>query len=183
MAFGKSFEELVRESRQKVYNFALRLCGNQADAADLMQEAFTQAYRHFSSFDRSRSFSSWVLAIAHHRFVNRITSLEARRTVSLEQEFSRVDDDRRGEDLAGGDPEPMDALILREDELLLQRALDRLEPHYRSAVILCDIEGWSYDEIARACQCPIGTVKSRVHQGRKQIRAMFEGCNQAGGRS
>ncbi len=182
MSSAESFAELVRESRQKAYNFAYRLCGNDSDASDLMQEAYVQAYASHDSFDPSRPFGPWVLRIIHNLFVNRVKSAHARRTVSLDENLEN-DGEPRSRPLSAGDPEPADVLMRQEQGDQVQKALASLEPHYRSAVILCDVEGWSYEEIARVLSCPVGTVKSRIFQARKKMRKYCDDLDTAGSRS
>jgi RNA polymerase sigma-70 factor (ECF subfamily) len=176
------FSELIRHCGEKAYNFAYRLAGNDQDARDLVQEAFSRAYSHFGSYDRSRPFDTWLLRILHNIYLDGVRRYAHGHTVSLDAP-APVEDSSWEEILPGADREPTEGLERRESDVLLQRALEEVPVHYRTAVTLCDIEGLSYDEISRVMACPIGTVRSRIHQGRTLIRKAYERLEKKGGRS
>ncbi len=175
-----AFAELVRQHGDKAYNFAYRLSGQEADAKDLVQEAFTKAYEHFSSYDQSRPFDSWLLRILHNIYLDGVRRYSHSRSVSLDAP-APVDDSSWEEILPSADLDPSAALSRRESGDLLQRALDSVAWHYRTAVVLCDIERLPYEQISAIMDCPIGTVRSRIHQGRMLIRKAFEELERGGG--
>lgn len=177
---AKQFADLIRRCADKAYNFAYRLSGNEQDARDLVQEAFARAFAHRGRYDPAKPFDAWVHRILHNVFLDRVRRYEHGHSVSLDAP-PPVEETAWEEILPGTDKEPIEALLRRERETLLQRALDALPVHYRAAVALCDIEGMSYDGIAEVLGCPVGTVRSRVHQGRLLLRREFERFSKTGG--
>jgi len=168
-----AFLEFVRAHGDKAYNFAFRLAGNEADARDLVQEALARAYEHRDDYDPERPFDSWLLRILQNIFLDGVRRLERRHTVSLDQPAPGSESSWE-ELLPERAPGPEDVMIRRETDALVQRALNSLPVHYRSAVILSDMEGCSYERIAAIMDCPLGTVRSRIHQGRALMRKAFE---------
>lgn len=175
---SEDFRELLRLWGEKAYNFAYRLSGNEQDAQDLMQEAFMKAYEHFSSYDRTRPFDSWLLRILHNIYLDGVRRYAHSHTVSLDAP-SPVDSPWK-EILPGCEAEPGKDISRRETDEMVQKALNSVPIHYRTAVTLCDIEGLSYDEIGEIMDCPVGTVRSRIHQGRLLIRRAYESLEKGG---
>jgi RNA polymerase sigma-70 factor (ECF subfamily) len=178
---SEEFAELLRACGEKAYNFAYRLAGNEADAKDLASEAFAKAYEHFERYDPARPFEAWLLRILHNIYLDDVRRYSHGRTVSLDAP-APVEDAAWEEILPGSDCEPGDDLSRREEDALVQRALNSLPVHYRSAVVLCDVEGLSYEEISEIMSCPVGTVRSRIHQGRVLVREAYEELAKTGGR-
>lgn len=162
-----AFEELVLEYEKKVYNVALRILGNNEDAADMTQEAFIKAYNSLSGFRGDSKFSVWLTRIVSNLCLDFLRSRNRRPTISLSME----DDD--------GDDVQLDIADTRQSpELLLERSLTResvrrglrsLPEDYREILLLREIQGLSYDEIAAALNIEVGTVKSRIFRGRKKL--------------
>lgn len=181
---AEDFARLVVETGDKAYNFACRLTGNEQDARDLVQEAYARAFESSDSYDLSRPFDSWLLTILRHVYLDAMRRVERARTVSLDAPLPG--DAEPGESwesvLPGGDEPAGDALAGRESLDLLQLALERLAPHYRAAVTLCDIEGLSYEEGAKVMGVPVGTVRSRLHEGRVKLREAYERVEKTAGR-
>jgi len=175
----RTFLELIRQHGEKAYNFAYRLSGNEHDAKDLVQGAFVKAYKHFDSYDAGRPFDSWLCRILHNIYLDGVRLYAHGHSVSLDAP-SPVEDSSWDEILPGHDPEPTAALTRKEEDGLLQRALNAVPVHYRTAVTLCDIEGLSYEQISEIMACPVGTVRSRIHQGRVLIRKAYEELERRG---
>ncbi len=162
-----AFEELVLEYEKKVYNVALRILGNSEDAADMTQEAFIKAFNSLSGFRGDSKFSVWLTRIVSNLCLDFLRSRSRRPTVSLS-----VEDDE-------GDDVQLDiADVSQSPELLLERSLTResvrrglkaLPEDYREILLLREIQGLSYDEIADALNIEVGTVKSRIFRGRKKL--------------
>ena len=167
------FSELLRHCGEKAYNFAYRLAGNEQDARDLVQEAFARAYEHFGSYDRSRPFEAWLLRILHNIYLDGVRRYAHGHTVSLDAP-APVEDTSGDEILPGPDAQAGAGLERRESGELLQKALLSVPVHYRTAVTLCDVEGFSYEQIGKIMACPVGTVRSRIHQGRVLVRQAYE---------
>jgi RNA polymerase sigma-70 factor, ECF subfamily len=173
MGPSEDFSELIRTCGEKAYNFAYRLSGNEHDARDLVQEAFVRAYEHFGSYEKGRPFDSWIFKILHNIYLDGVRLYAHSHTVSLDAPPPR-EDASWDELLPGKDPDPVSGMMRQENDEMIQKALDSLPVHYRSAVALCDIEGLSYEQIGEIMSCPVGTVRSRIHQGRVLVRKAYE---------
>lgn len=160
----------------KLYNFAWRLAGNDADAADLVQEALARAFAARDRYDATRPFDAWVGRILHNAFMDNVRRYERRNAVSYDAPLPNGETPLV-EKFRGDDPDPADDLLNRERDGWVRRALQALPPVYRAAVTLCDIEGHSYETLAEIMGCPLGTVRSRLHQGRRLLRAFFDRYN------
>ena len=166
------FDQLVNRCHRQAYNIAYRMTGNHADAEDLTQESFLRAYRFFDRYNRDMPFENWLYRIMSRVFIDELRKRPKLKTQSLDQPLNSGDSGDSEVTLEipdfASDPEQMvlcDAL----DEHL-QNALNALPDEFRMAVILADIEGMSYEEIAEAMNCSLGTVRSRLHRGRKLLR-------------
>ena len=169
-----SWEEIVRAHSARVYRLAYRLTGNQHDAEDLTQEVFVRVFRSLSSYTPG-TFEGWL-----HRITTNLFLDGARRR-------QRIRFEGLGEDVAqrlpGTELSPAQAWDERHLDGDIQAALQALPPDYRAAVVLCDIEGFSYEEIAATMGVKLGTVRSRIHRGRAQLRAALAHRERRAGRS
>lgn len=157
-----SWEQVVREHSGRVYRLAYRLTGNVHDAEDLTQEVFVRVFRSLSSYTPG-TFEGWLHRITTNLFLDQVRRKKRIR-------FDALADDAH-ERMPGREPDPSRAY---EDTHLdddVQAALDALSPDFRAAVVLCDIEGLSYEEVAATLGVKLGTVRSRIHRGRAQLRA------------
>jgi RNA polymerase sigma-70 factor (ECF subfamily) len=166
----RAFESTVLAHADSLFGAALRLTRSRAEAEDLVQETLVRAYRFWASFRPGSSVRAWVFTILRNTFITRYHRQGRERALAegLEQEFAAA-----GEGPINAPPSPEAAtsqLHLREE---IDAALQRLPPDYRMAVVLADIEGLSYKEIAEAMECPIGTVMSRIHRGRRQLHGLL----------
>lgn len=157
-----SWEQIVAEHSARVYRLAYRLTGNQHDAEDLTQETFIRVFRSLSTYQPG-TFEGWLHRITTNLFLDQV---RRKRRIRMEP---LGDDAQRVPGVAGlGTPERgFEHANLDED---VQRALDALSPEFRAAVVLCDIEGLSYEEIAVTLGIKLGTVRSRIHRARAQLR-------------
>jgi RNA polymerase sigma-70 factor (ECF subfamily) len=156
-----SWEQVVREHSGRVYRLAYRLTGNVHDAEDLTQEVFVRVFRSLSSYSPG-TFEGWLHRITTNLFLDGVRRKKRVR-------FDPLADDAH-ERVAGREPDPS---RVYEDTHLdddVQAALDALSPEFRAAVVLCDIEGLSYEEVAATLGIKLGTVRSRIHRGRSQLR-------------
>jgi RNA polymerase sigma-70 factor (ECF subfamily) len=160
-----SWDDVVRTHKARVYRLAYRLTGNPHDAEDLTQEVFVRVFRSLSSYTPG-TFEGWL-----HRITTNLFLDSARRRQRIR--FEGLGQDVAGR-LPGGDPSPADAFDERHLDGDIQAALRDLAPEYRVAVVLCDIEGLSYEEIAGTLDVKLGTVRSRIHRGRAQLRTALE---------
>jgi RNA polymerase sigma-70 factor (ECF subfamily) len=168
------YEQLLRRCADKAYNFAYRLSGNEQDAHDLVQEAFLRGFEHRDRYDPSRPFEAWIIQILKNVFLDAMRRYERRHVVSLDAPTPTEREAAWEDILPGRDPLPVDKLMRDEDETLLHRALAQLPPHYRTAVILFDIEGFDYQQVSKIMGVPMGTVASRIHQGRALLKRILK---------
>jgi RNA polymerase sigma-70 factor (ECF subfamily) len=156
-----SWEDVARTHGRKIYNFAYRLCGDPDDAADLVQEVLLRVRRGLADY-RPGSFDGWLWRITRNAFLDDVRKRRRRPTSPLPDEPDRMS----GWSSPGPD-EVLASLRFGED---IQKALLDLPLEFREAVVMCDVIGLSYEEIAVAVAAPIGTVRSRIHRGRKLLR-------------
>jgi RNA polymerase sigma factor (sigma-70 family) len=156
-----SWDEIVREHSARVYRLAYRLTGNQQDAEDLTQEVFVRVFRSLSNYTPG-TFEGWLHRITTNLFLDMVRRRQRIRFEGLAEDAA--------ERLRGREPSPAQVYEDRHFDDDIQTALDALAPEYRAAVVLCDIEGLSYEEIAATLGVKMGTVRSRIHRGRAQLR-------------
>lgn len=163
-----------------LYAAALRLTRDRSDAEDLVQEVALRAYRGFAGFSDGTNVRAWVYRILTNAFINEYRRRQRRpATVPDEDvpEWSLYD--RLGE--AGAAPSAEREVLERLPDEDVRRALEELPEHYRLVVLLADVEGFSYREIADMLEVPIGTVMSRLHRGRKSLqKALWETMEERG---
>lgn len=152
---------MVAEHSGRVYRLAYRLTGNVHDAEDLTHDVFLRVFRSLDSY-RPGTFEGWLHRITTNLFLDRMRRKQRIRFDALSDEAAA----RLPSRIAS--PEQVYAETHLDDDV--QRALDALPPDYRAAVVLCDIEGLSYEEIAATLGVKLGTVRSRIHRGRSQLR-------------
>jgi len=169
------FEKLFLRSRRRAYNLAYRLTGNAADAEDVAQDAYVRAWHNFETYDASRSFEGWLFRI----ITNRVIDMRRRqKRVPMYSLDTPVHGDEDGQPLAhefaAPESDPQDIVINPIMDEKLQMALASLPTDYRTAILMCDVEQKSYQEIAIAMRCAIGTVRSRIHRARVMLRKQLE---------
>ena len=166
-----AFEDLVTEHEKGVYAIAQRMTGNAEDAADMTQETFIKAYNSLSAFRGDSKFSVWLYRIATNVCLDFLRSRSRKPTVSLSME----DDD--GEevelDIADDSQSPERLLESGLTRDAVRRGLKALSPEYRQILLLREIQGLSYEEIADALRIEVGTVKSRIFRARKRLCAFL----------
>ncbi len=158
-----TWEDVARIYGRKIYNFAYRLTGNPDDAADLVQEVLLRVRKGLASYVPG-SFDGWLWRITRNAFLDGVRKKNRRPTSPL------PDDDRS---VLGASPSPDEVLAsmrLSED---VQSALLKVPLDFRECVVLCDVVGLTYEEIAAAIEVPVGTVRSRIHRGRKMLRELL----------
>jgi RNA polymerase sigma factor (sigma-70 family) len=160
-----TWDEVVRTHSVRVYRLAYRLTGNVHDAEDLTQEVFVRVFRSLSNYTPG-TFEGWL-----HRITTNLFLDTARRKQRIR--FEGLADDA-AERLRGREPSPAQVYDDTHLEPDIQAALDALAPEFRAAVVLCDIEGLSYEEIAATLGVKLGTVRSRIHRGRAQLREALD---------
>ncbi len=165
-----AFGELVRRYQDRLYNTVYRLVDNAEDAQDVVQDAFLNAYQSLGSFKGDSQFFTWLYRIA----VNTAISLKRKQRLTVTSRAVRT---------GTGDLEPLDAsevsrpeyaLEKAEQERRIQNALNRLSVEHRTVLLLKDIEGQKYETMAEILQVPIGTIRSRLHRARLELRELLQ---------
>ncbi|MFC6092135.1 MULTISPECIES: RNA polymerase sigma factor SigE [Saccharothrix] len=159
-----SWDQVVREHADRVYRLAYRLTGNQHDAEDLTQETFIRVFRSLASY-KPGTFEGWLHRITTNLFLDMARRRSRVRMEALPEEHDRI---------RGDDPSPEEVYDETHLDPELQAALDELPPEFRAAVVLCDVEGLSYEEIGATLGIKLGTVRSRIHRGRQALRLEME---------
>jgi len=159
-----SFEELAMPLLEALYNFARYLARDRSEADDLVQETYLKGLKGFSSFQPGTNFRAWMFRILHNTFLTTKTGLAATRTVSLD------DDEQELRPMAVTRETPESLLLQSASDEQVRAAIADLPVIYREALLLCDVEEMSYQEIADTLSIPIGTVMSRISRARKAVR-------------
>jgi len=167
----RAFEELVTLYQDKVYNLSYYLAGNYTDAQDLAQEVFVKAYTSLGSFRQDADLGTWLHRITVNLWLN------IRRRQKNSRVFSLDDPVQTGEGeitrtVAAVDPagDPVEVLEIQELQERVQKALLSLPEEFRTVLVLREMEDYSYDDIAEAMQCSLGTVKSRLNRARQALK-------------
>lgn len=157
-----TWDEIADRYGRKVYTMAYRLTGDPEEAKDLSQDVFVRVYRNLDKYEPG-TFEGWLYRITKNLFLDRV-----RRKRRLRMEPLPDEDWRQPHDEAPGPAEFLETGVLRGD---IEVAITELPPSFRTAVVMCDVQGLSYEEIAEATGWPLGTVRSRIHRGRKLLRS------------
>ncbi|MCC3281055.1 MULTISPECIES: RNA polymerase sigma factor SigE [Arthrobacter] len=156
-----SWQEVVEAHSAKVYRLAYRLTGNKHDAEDLTQEVFVRVFRSLANFQPG-TLDGWL-----HRITTNLFLDQARRRSRIRFDGMSEEAESR---LPSQGPGPERSFEFNNLDVDIQRALEELPPDFRAAVVLCDLEGLSYDEVAKALGVKLGTVRSRIHRGRTMLK-------------
>ena len=167
------FEDLVRQHQRSVYNVALRLTGNADDAQDLTQDAFVRAYKAFDRYKFGTSFNRWLYRIVTNLYIDHVRKKKRAPAIDYLDEKLEMDDGSVSREVSDSSFSPEDVLIKTQIDERLQKALNKISPEFKMAIILCDVEGFSYEEIAEIMGTSIGTVRSRIHRARHSMRNML----------
>lgn len=169
---SEAFEELVKSYYKTVFNIALKMFANREDASDMAQEAFIKIYKSIGSFKGESSFKTWLYRVATNLCLDELRSRKKRKIISFDEQFANTDSENIHV--------PQNTVISPESELLKKElrdcvndAIKKLPDDLRLAVILRDIQNFSYHEISAILTCAEGTVKSRISRGREQLRKLL----------
>jgi len=172
-----AFGELVEKYEKLVYNAAYQLVRSEEDALDVAQETFLKAFRSLNSFRGDCRFSTWLYKICRNAALDYLRAEQRRRTVSLTEE----DEDGSENVIDPPDPDllsdPQRRLEQKEDRLAVRAAINRLSREHREILVLRDMEGYSYEEIAEMLDLELGTVKSRINRARRAVKDFLKNGN------
>lgn len=173
----RAFNELVRAYERRVLALVLRMLGNRAEAEDLAQEVFVQVFKAIGTFRGESKLSTWIYRIAINLCKNRSKYLRVRHADEqdeLEAVAERVPMGEVKRANVGQVERPDEAMAGRQVERIVQEAIQKLEPSFRECLVLRDVEELSYEEIGEITGLPAGTVKSRIHRARTQLKELVE---------
>jgi len=166
-----AYDEIVRTYNASIFHVAYRMLGDTAEASDVVQEIFIKVFRNIGSFKGEAALKTWIFRIAFSEILNRLRWWKRRHrfaTVSLDEQQNDFGTSSRM--IAASSPTPEQALQSKEEEGAIQQALGKLSREHRSIVVLRDIEGFSYNEIADVLGVSVGTVKSRLARARADLK-------------
>jgi RNA polymerase sigma-70 factor (ECF subfamily) len=164
----------MSQTRRRAYTMALQLTRNSADAEDLMQDTYVKAWRGFDSYLPGRPFLNWLLRIMQRAYLDsRRRDNPIRKAESLNSMISPSDGEIQELPIPDEGPSPDQELMHDELRAQLHKALAELPDVYRDAITMCDLDGMSYSEIADVQRTTIGTVRSRIHRGRRLLRELL----------
>ncbi len=164
-----SFSRLVEAYQRPVYNLTYRMLGSPEEAEDAAQETFLRAYSRLAQYDTNHKFSTWLFSIANHHCIDRLRKRRAK--------YVSIDENPVLENLEHADPQPEADVLSKELAAELQKLLGKLDPDYRTPLVLRYWEDCSYEEIAETMGLTVSAVKSRLFRARKQIADLY--ANQA----
>lgn len=169
----RAFEREALPHTELLYNFALRMTNNSADADDLLQETFLKAFRFWDKYEQGTNIRAWLFRIMKNSYINRYRKeTKEPDTVDYDQVQNFVTSVRDESVDANDLQQSLYGNLLDDD---VATAIAELPDDFRTVVILCDIEGLTYEEIAEFVDCPLGTVRSRLHRGRRLLRVRLAG--------
>lgn len=172
---GRAFEEIVMEYQASVYRALLGWVGHRGDAEDLTQETFLLAYRNLQGFQQRSSLRTWLLKIAYHQAVSH------RRKSARRRSLAPSDNKVSAESLVDGRSNVSSERMDRMDQAArLHEAIGRLPEEYRDLIVLRDLQDLDYQSIAQTLEIPLGTVRSRLHRARLELKLILDGPSPEG---
>lgn len=165
------FERLIRETHRQAYGLAYRLTGHTSEAEDLVQESFVRAFRFFHRYDDSLPFTSWLYRIMTNAHIDMVRRRGRIKTTSIDTIGAEGNSTWEVPD---HETCPDRVMLSNALDAPVQEALLAMTPEFRTAVLLADVEGMAYEEVAEIMSTSVGTVRSRIHRGRKQIKTHLE---------
>ena len=165
------FQYMMSDTKRRAYSMALQLTRNPSDAEDLVQDTYVKAWRGFDGYVQGRPFLNWLLRIMQRAYLDsRRRDNPIRKAESLQTGLVRQDGEIIELPIIDDEPMPDQAMLREETRRELYVALNQLPEVYKDAIVMCDLESLSYSEIAEAQGTTVGTVRSRIHRGRRLLR-------------
>jgi RNA polymerase sigma-70 factor (ECF subfamily) len=167
----RAFEELVSHYHNKIYALAYRYMGNEEDAYDMAQEAFLKAFRSLHTFKGNSSFSTWLYRVTTNVCLDELRRRKRRIIpLSLDEPLASQEGDEVEKEIADSSPGVDIIYEQKEFSQYIQQLLNEMKPEHKTAIVLRDVIGFSYEEIAEVMNCSMGTVKSRISRAREVLR-------------
>lgn len=167
----EDFQEEIIPHLDAMYNFALRLTSDPNDSEDLVQDTIVKAYRFFSSYEKGTNAKAWLFRILKNSYINKYRKQSKQPSQVDYDEVSSFYETIRADRTDTSDLEDRMFRELIDDDI--SNALEELPEDFRTVVLLCDVEGFTYEEIANMLDVPIGTIRSRLHRGRNLLKAQL----------
>lgn len=164
------FEDLLRGTSRQAYNLAFRLTGNAAEAEDLVQETYLRAFKFFHRYDEGLPFLNWLCRIMSNAHIDMMRRRGRLKVTSIEQQTPAG---YMTLEVADTENSPDKDLLEQSMDEHVQTCLNEMTPAFRQAVLLADVEGMAYEEIAAVMNTSVGTVRSRIHRGRRQLKGFL----------
>lgn len=171
LAKQKDFNEEIIPHLDALYNFGLRLTADPNDAEDLVQDTIVKAYRFFSSYEKGTNAKAWLFRILKNSYINNYRKRSKKPQEVDYDEVATFYETIRAERTETSDLEDKMFRELIDDDI--SKALDEIPEDFRTVVLLCDVEDFTYEEIANMLDVPIGTIRSRLHRGRNLLKAQL----------
>jgi len=174
------FKSLARRYQHRIYNAAFRILGNGQEAEEVVQETYIKVHHNLSKFRRQCSVGAWIFAITHNICVDILRNRQRKTGLKLLSLESQTNINVEGvmepafPQIADQSPSPAESLDLDEQAQMIQQSLNQLPENQRAVVVLHDIEGFEYQEIAQIVGANVGTIRSRLHYGRQRLRQLLE---------
>ena len=168
-----AFEELAAGYQKQIFTLAYRMCGNQEDAADMAQEALIKVYRNIDKFKGDSKFSTWLYRVVTNTCLDEMKKMKRKQVYSLDDELETKDGSLK-RDIEDTAPTPEEKAEQTERSEAIQDALMQVSETHRKVLVLRDVQGFSYEEIAGMLECSEGTVKSRLSRARESLRNVLK---------
>jgi RNA polymerase sigma-70 factor (ECF subfamily) len=168
-----AFEELIENHQKKVYNIAFRMVGNEQDAYDIVQEVFIKVFKSINKFKGDSAFSTWLYRITTNVCIDEIRKRKKAKLISLDAPLSIQGDEVKLEIPDNKAQESFEEAERKEVREEIIKAINELNESHKAIIILRDINGYSYDEIANILECSLGTVKSRINRARGALKKII----------
>jgi RNA polymerase sigma-70 factor (ECF subfamily) len=170
---AEAFEKLIEAYQKKVFNIALRMLGNYDDACDIAQEVFIRAFRSIKDFREQALFSTWIYKIATNACLDELRRRKNRVFISIDEEVKLEEGDLKRQ-IEDDKPSPDIEVEQNEMREEINKAISELSEEHRVVIVLRDIQGFTYEEIAKITKCPEGTVKSRINRARQALKEILK---------
>lgn len=172
-----AFDLLMRDYESKIFNYVYKMLGHREEAKETTQDIFFKIYTHLQQFRGESSFSTWLFNIVVNTCKNKLEYKNVRDKYSIEKNINLEKNSNIVnclENIASNAKSPEHLCEMRELQQLIKSAIEELPEHYKTVIVLRDISGFSYAEIARILQCPVGTVKANIARGRLLLREKLD---------
>jgi RNA polymerase sigma-70 factor (ECF subfamily) len=170
---AEAFEKLIEAYQKKVFNIALRMLGNYDDACDIAQEVFIRAFKSIKDFREQAMFSTWIYKIATNACLDELRRRKNRVFISIDEEVKLEEGDLKRQ-IEDDKPSPDIEVEQNEMREEINKAISELSEEHRVVIVLRDIQGFTYEEIAKITKCPEGTVKSRINRARQALKEILK---------